>query len=196
MQRVASRRRSLIAERWPWKAFAFLLTVTCGAAAVAQDVTEPSLKAAFIYNFAKFTTWPADVLSSTESVLACVIGDEQISNALARAVKGRLLLGRPLTVSHLTPADPLGSCRLLYVTNVTTPQATQIMTAIRSLPVLTISDTAEFIALGAIARIFVEDGKMRFDLDYGIAKRSRLQLSSKLLSLANRVRDEPNGAAR
>ena len=28
--------------------------------ASAQDVTEPALKAAFIYNFAKFTEWPPE----------------------------------------------------------------------------------------------------------------------------------------
>jgi YfiR/HmsC-like len=37
-----------------------------GPWASAQDVTEPSLKAAFIYSFAKFTEWPADVPRTAE----------------------------------------------------------------------------------------------------------------------------------
>ena len=37
----------------------------------AQDVTEPALKAAFIYNFAKFTEWPADALPQ-RSPSSCV----------------------------------------------------------------------------------------------------------------------------
>jgi len=45
-----------------------------GRVALAQDVTEPALKAAFIYNFARFTTWPPD-LPATDSFVICVLGD-------------------------------------------------------------------------------------------------------------------------
>ena len=47
-------------------AIAILLLTPVPAA--AQDVTEPALKAAFIYNFAKFTEWPADVMPAASAV--------------------------------------------------------------------------------------------------------------------------------
>jgi hypothetical protein len=188
------RRRRANGPRWTVSlacALALLASLTYG-----QDVTEPSLKAAFIYSFAKFTGWPADVLSATSPFVACVLGDERTGDALERAVKGRLLDGHLVKVAMVTVDGPLRSCHLLYVSGITASQATQVAAALRNLPVLTISDMESFATLGGVAYMFVESGKMRFDLNYGLAKRNRLQLSSKLLSLASRVRDETDGAGR
>ena len=170
--------------------------VLCGSIGRAQDVTEPSLKAAFIYNFAKFTEWPVDVLTGTTPFNACVLGDVPISDALERSVKGRLLGGRAITVQRVAPDGPLKTCHLLYISGLKTEKIAAIVEAVRGAPVLTISDVDDFAQLGGIAHVFVENGKMRFDLNLEFAKRARLQLSSKLLVLAARVHDGPAPAQR
>jgi hypothetical protein len=157
-------------------------------------VTESSLKAAFIYSFAKFTEWPQDVLPSTATFSACVLGDGQIRDALERTVKGRLLLGRGISVSQVAPDGKLRSCHLLYVSRVTPAQMAAIVAAVRGTPVLTISDVDDFVRQGGIAQMFVESGKMRFDLNLEVAKQSRLDLSSKLLILAAHVHEGPKTA--
>jgi hypothetical protein len=164
--------------------------------AIGQDVTEPSLKAAFIYNFAKFTEWPLDVLPSAAPFVACVLGDDPVGNTLERSIKGRVLSGRSITVSNVSSDGPLRSCHLLYISGVTTTQASQILASVHGMPVLTISDVDDFARLGGIAHVFVENGKMRFDLNFGVAKLSRLQLSSKMLALANRLYDAPDTVKR
>jgi hypothetical protein len=172
-------------------AAAFLLSTSIGR---AQDVTESSLKAAFIYSFAKFTEWPQDVLPSTATFSACVLGDGPIRDALERIVKGRLLLGRGISVSQVQLDGKLRSCHLLYVSGVTPAQITAIVAAVRGAPVLTISDVDDFVRQGGIAQMFVESGKMRFDLNLEVARRSRLDLSSRLLILAMHVHDGPKAA--
>jgi hypothetical protein len=167
--------------------------VVCGSMAFGQDVTEPSLKAAFIYNFAKFTEWPPDALSGAVPFVACVLGDDPTGDALGRAVKGRLLGGRTVNVLFVNADGPLRSCHLLYISGIPTPQVAQVMASLRNESVLTIGDVDDFDALGGIARMFVEDGRLRFALNFGLAKQYRLQLSSRLLSLASRVRDDPGG---
>ena len=157
-------------------------------------MTESSLKAAFIYSFAKFTEWPQDVLPSTAIFSACVLGDSSIRDALERTVKGRLLLGRGIRVSQVQLDGKLQSCHLLYVSGVTPAQVTAIVAAVRGAPVLTISDVDDFVSQGGIAQMFVENGKMRFDLNLEVARRSRLDLSSKLLVLAAHVREGPKAA--
>jgi hypothetical protein len=160
----------------------------------AQSVTEPSLKAAFIYGLAKFTEWPQDALPSTAIFSACVLGDSPIRDALERTVKGRLLLGRGISVSQVQVDGKLRSCHLLYVSGVTPAQVTVVVAAVGGAPVLTISDVDDFVRQGGIAQMFVENGKMRFDLNLEVAKRSRLDLSSKILALAAHVRETPRAA--
>jgi uncharacterized protein DUF4154 len=166
----------------------------CTSTGRAQDVTESSLKAAFIYAFAKFTEWPQDVLATTATFTACVLGDGPMRDALERTVKGRQLWGHGISVSQVQLDGKLRSCNLLYVSGVTLAQVEAIVVAVRGAPVLTISDVDDFARQGGIAQVFVENGKMHFDLNLEVAKRSRLQLSSKLLVLAARLHEGPKAA--
>jgi uncharacterized protein DUF4154 len=168
----------------------------CASTARAQDVTEPSLKAAFIFNFAKFTEWPSDALAAPAPINACVLGDAPTGDALERSVKGRQLAGHAMTVQRVAPDGALKSCHLLYISGLKIAQLAGVVEAIKGAPVLTISDMEDFARLGGIVHVFVENGKMAFDLNLELAKRTRLLLSSKLVMLAAHVHDGPAPAQR
>jgi hypothetical protein len=170
---------------------AFLLSAST---ARAQDVSGPSLRAAFIYTFARFTTWPSDVPPPTGTFTACVLGDGPVRDALERSVKGRQIAGRGISVSQVALGGKLRSCDLLYVSGVTPVQVAAIMAEVGGAAVLTISDVDDFAQQGGIAQMFVENGKIRFDLNLEVAKRSRLQLSSKLVVLAAHLHGGPKAA--
>jgi hypothetical protein len=153
--------------------------------AAAQDVTEPSLKAAFIYNFAKFTEWPAEVIPNGEPMVLCVLGDAAIGEALEQAVKGRTLAGHNLTVVQAALVlQPLAGCHLLYISSATAGQAAKVVAGLRGAPVLTISDADGFTQQGGIAEFFFDHGQLRFNIHLESARRARLLLSSRLLALA------------
>ena len=167
----------------------FVAVLLFASAAGAQNVAEPSLKAAFIYNFAKFTTWPPDVLPVTGSFTACVIGDNSVFEALERAVKGRQVSGHGVAVQLVPPDGPARGCHLLYLSGVAPGSVATILTAIRGLPILTISDLDRFTGQGGIVQMFLENGRTRFDLNLDVARQSRLQISSRLLVLGAHVFD-------
>jgi hypothetical protein len=153
--------------------------------ATAQDVTEPALKAAFIYNFAKFTEWPSDAMATGAPLVLCVLGDAAIGGALERAVKGQTLAGHSIGVSQADPAGlPPKECHIAYISGVTASQAAKVVAGLRDAPVLTISDVEGFTELGGIAQFFFEHGQLRFEVQVASARRARLQISSRLLGLA------------
>jgi hypothetical protein len=49
------------------------------SAAQAQTATAPALKAAYLYNFAKFTTWPGEALGPAEPLVLCVLNDRAVT---------------------------------------------------------------------------------------------------------------------
>jgi hypothetical protein len=157
-----------------------------GGSAYGQDVTEPALKAAFIYNFAKFTEWPVEVLPATGTFVMCVVGDTAVGDELERAVKDRVLAGHSMAVLREASAGPGRVCHVLYVSGVAAGHAPQIVGPLRDLPVLTISDAQGFTELGGIAQFFYERGQLRFSVQNESAKRAHLQISSRLLALARR----------
>lgn len=173
-----------------------VMCALCASRASGQDVTEPALKAAYLFKFAQRTEWPPDVLPPTGRFVACVYGDTPVGDALARTLQGRRLAGRTMTLMRVVLAGPLRSCHLLYVSGVTAPQWREVLAIVQGLPVLTISEADEFPIPGGIVQLVAETGTIRFDLNLALAKQSRLRLSATLLALANHVHDERAGVTR
>ena len=155
-------------------------------ASFAQDVTEPALKAAFIYNFAKFTEWPADLLPARAPFTICVLGDAAVADAVERLSRDRTLSGRPIKVFRAADAGSLPGCQVLYLSKVPAARAAVALASARGVPVLTLSDNEGFMAAGGIAELYFEHGQLRFDIDLEAVKRSHLQISSRLLALARK----------
>lgn len=179
--------------RWRGVGIVVLAMHLAGSVASAQNVTELSLKAAVVYNLAKFTEWPADAMPPTRVFTACVFGDDAIAEALTKIVKGRLVGTKEVSVSRVRLDGPLKSCQLLYISRASSAQLAAVLAAVRGAPVLTISDIDDFATLGGVARLFVENGRIRFDLNPDVARRTRLRLSSDVLALAAHVRGGPGG---
>jgi len=104
----------------------------------------------------------------------------------AQVVDGRLLAGHSMAVFDVPPAGPQRECHVLYVSGVTGAQSAQLVTGLRDVPVLTISDLDGFTGLGGIAQFFFEEGRLRFNVHLESVKRARLKISSRLLVLAKR----------
>lgn len=158
---------------------------------VAQGASEPTLKAAFLYNFVKFAEWPAEVWAPNMPLTLCVLGDEAVQSELERSVKGHTVGERPLNVIPVSIDGALRSCHLLYVTGLDRRRLAHVIAQVKEAPVFTVSDTDAFAALGGISQLFVENGKMKFAINPASALRARLRISSKLLALAKLVKDEP-----
>lgn len=165
-----------------------LCLVAAAAPASGQTATEPALKAAFIFNFAKFTEWPASALPSGSRLALCVISDDQVKAALIQLVKGQAIEGHDVVVP--TDDTPATSCHILYIPAEARRRNAPVMTAVKNSPVLTVSDSPIIANDDAIAQLFLDGGKMRFAINVDTAQRSQLRISSRLLSLAKNVRHD------
>jgi hypothetical protein len=176
--------------RWRWRCLSAtgLMLGLMSVTLLAQSASEPALKAAFLYNFARFAEWPADA-APAGALTICVTGDAAVADALDGTVKGRTIDGREVGVSRVKP-DGFRACHVLYVTGVDEKRARQILDDLKDAPVLTVSDGEAFARNGGVAGLFVEQGKMRFAINVWAAQHVRLRISSRLLSLAKIVKDE------
>ena len=157
-------------------------------AASAQGAPEAVLQAAFLYNFAKFTVWPAED-APAGPLRMCVLGTAAVADALDSTVKGRPIDGREVAVVRAKSGE-LRQCHLLYAAGLDAKRSQQVIDEVKGAPVLTVSDRDQFAEGGGIASLFVEGGKMRFAINVEAAQRARLRISSRLLGLAKIVKDE------
>ncbi len=152
----------------------------------AADVSRATLKAGFLYNFARFAEWPA--LPAGGSIALCIVGDDDIATALAEMVNGQTISGHPLDVSRPTDSRTWRGCHLLFFADRETKQFAAGKSGIITLPILTVSDGKDFSQSGGIIEFFVDDGRMRFAINVDAAERASVRLSSRLLGLAKIVR--------
>jgi hypothetical protein len=158
------------------------------SSAWAQDVSLPSLKAAFLANFPKFAEWPEDALPAGRVFTFCVTGDRAVADALEQAIKDRP--GQePMSVVFLTPDGPLRGCQILYLGGMSLKELRRTVEALKAMPIFTVSDVDGFAELGGVAQLRLERGRMRFAINPAAAQRAHLALSAKLLSLATIVKD-------
>ena len=158
---------------------------------VGAGVTAPTMKAAFLYNFAKFANWPAVALAPRQPLRLCIVGDNAVAEALALTIKGRKVDDRLLTVYVINADGPIHSCHLLYIGGREGKHADLLLYALKGTSIFTVSDGDRFAEMGGVAQLILENDRMRFAVNVDAAQRARLKISSKLLSLAKSSRTNP-----
>lgn len=151
----------------------------------AQSSSEYQVKAAFLYNFAKFVDWPAEAFAGSNGKLVIgVIGDDPFGGALDQAINGKTVNGRSLVVHRLKWGQDLRSCHVLYISSSERTRLRQIVESLRGASVLTVGEMGQFNQQGGIINFILEANKVRFEINSRGADQARLRISSKLLSLA------------
>lgn len=146
------------------------------------------VKAAFIFHFAQMVEWPTDVIAAGATpVVMCIADDDSYASALHSAVDGKLIGTHPIQVRYLREkADPRG-CHLLVIAGKDKKQRQALLNAVKDAPILTVGDSDDFTSTGGVIGLFLEDNKIRFDINLNAARRANLKISSRLLLLARNV---------
>jgi hypothetical protein len=170
---------------------AFTLACAFGALPLhAQVATAPEVKAAFLLNFVKFTTWPVSAAPYGADLTMCIIGDERVVVALDEVTRGQRIDGRGIVVVALEDQDDVRRCHLLYASGLRADRELRLVEATRGRPILTASDSSTFMKSGGVAAFHIAGGRMKFSVNPSAAGRAQLRISSKLLSLAVIVKDD------
>ena len=165
------------------------MLISGGAPSIARGETAPeyTVKAAFLYNFAKFVEWPAGAFSgSTSPIVIWVLGEDPFGDALG-SLKGKTANGRPIVVRYAANLGELERCHLLFVSASEKANLPKILQTTKGWSILTVGDMNGFAQDGGIINLVNEEQRIRIEVNMEAAQLSRLKISSKLLALAKIV---------
>lgn len=168
---------------------AALATLAC-ASAPAEQPTEYEVKAAFVHNIVKFVEWP-ETARTDGSLTLCILGKDPSGSALD-ALRGRHIGNKVWEVSHANPDTNLGRCDVLFIAASESGNLGQILAATKGSAVLTMGDSPGYAQEGVMVNLYLEQNRVRFEINTESVKRARLKISSQLLKLA-RIIAEPGG---
>jgi hypothetical protein len=156
-----------------------------GGVPKAQDASVAELSAAYIISFVRFTTWPPDALPPRVPIVICVGGNDWVADTLVQLVRNQEIEGRTLSIRRVN--DSVEGCHVFYGSNLVGAQAERLLRTTSRMPILTMSDATDFAQRGGVANFFIDNRRVRFAVNPHAVARARLQISSRLLSLAKLV---------
>lgn len=161
-----------------------VLALACSGAMVA-GTPEYAVKAAYLYNFAKFTEWPSSELSG--SLTFCVYGKDPFGGFLDEAVRGKQAHGLPVVVRRLPAGNErVDGCQVLFFGS--TALIESALSRLQGRSLLTVGESDGFSERGGMIGLVMDHGSIRFDINLAAIAATRLQVSSRLLEIGRVVR--------
>lgn len=155
----------------------------CAGTAQAASANEYQIKAAFLFNFAKFVVWPSGAFADAKTPLVIgVLGQDPFGSYLDETVRGELVDNRQLVIQRYHSPGEIRNCHVLFISRSEAGHLNQIVSSLRSRNILIVTD-ANGGDGGVIIRFVTEGNRIRFKIDAQAAKAANLTISSKLLRL-------------
>jgi hypothetical protein len=171
-----------------------LLAVACLTLFIPQTgraesnvLSEYEVKAAYLFNFAKFVEWPQAALPRENTPLSvCLVGKSPMNDVM-ESLAGKTIKNRRLVIHQFSRIEDLNECHILFINSSVKTSLSQIVASVASRPILTVSDSKGFAAAGGIIEFVPVGAKIRFEINHRSALNINLKISSHLLRLATTV---------
>ncbi len=153
---------------------------------LAGASVEYKIKAAYIYNFTKFVTWPK---TESDTFNLCILGKEPFG-PLLNSIESRTALGLPIKLIRLNHFDASRQCHILFLGDAIRKDVRE---AIASASILTVSEEKQFAEHGGMIGFIVKNGKVKLQINLGRAKQAGLEISAKLLEVSEVIEGNGDG---
>lgn len=161
------------------------------AQAQAPDrAPEYQVKAAFLYNFARFIEWPASAFDSpTAPFVIGVVGRDPFGHYLDEISKGKVGANRPIAIRRFNRGETPEGCHIVFICHSEKDRTSELVSVYRGKPVLTVAEEVDFCSLGGGIGLYPENNRLRFEINLAATDRAQLKVSAQLLKLAKVTRD-------
>lgn len=157
--------------------------------ASSDAIREYAIKAAYLYQFGRYVQWPASAFADSQSPLVIgILGQAPFGDTLEEITRTKRIEGRPIAIRQFASMAEYKPCHILFVTASAGPaQTTAAIETARKSPVLLVGEESGFLQQGGVVNFFLDENRIRFEVNMEAAQQKQLKISSKLLSLAKIV---------
>jgi len=165
-----------------------VMMLLSGTLAQSPAAAEYQVKAAFLFNFAKFVEWPSSSFANASAPLRiCVFGRDPFGDELRNITKGKTVNGRRLEIDQRIDLQVARTCHILFIAASETARLKQIFESLRGADALTVGDAKGFVEQGGMINFVLENSRVQFEVNRKAAEEGGLKISSKLLAVAKLV---------
>jgi len=167
---------------------ALALACACALAQAAAPFEEYQVKAVYLFNFARFVDWPADVFpEAAQPMTICVVGTDPFAGFLRDAIRNEKIEGRALSLREVRRGEGIDGCNIAFVSRSEDGHYDAVLAQAGKLHVLTVSDLPDFVRAGGAIGFETRESHVRIQLNMDAARAAGLTISSKLVRIASVV---------
>src|SRR6202050_4596542 len=153
----------------------------------AQSAGEYQVKAAFLFNFAKFVEWPPAAFFADARLQICVLGQDPFGVEFEQSIVEKIVQGHKIKLAHPDDVPQARACQILFIASSEKQRMRDILRGLKGASVLTVADTPSFIQSGGIINFVLDQEQVRFEINLKAAELAHLKLSARLLTVAKLV---------
>jgi uncharacterized protein DUF4154 len=157
---------------------------------------EYQVKAAYLYNFGLYVEWPKELAGGIQGKFVIgVLGNDAIVGHLKKIAAAKKVRDLTIEVRHFKAADKCEVCHMLFIA--ATPDGEKkegpeerlsgALKHVKGKGVLIVGESEGFAEKGGCINFYIDDNKVKFEINQEAAKEERLQVSSRLLRLGKLV---------
>lgn len=155
-----------------------------------EGVTEADLRAAYLFNFVRFTEWPEGAFNGNGDELRIgVLGSEEALAEIQKKLEGKSVGKRVLKFKRGAVPGDLKSCALVFVSDAQKAQISAVVETFKGEPVLTVGESEGFVSSGGIINLYIDDKRMKYDINVDALGRARLKATNLIRLATRRVKD-------
>jgi YfiR/HmsC-like len=153
------------------------------------SLTEYQVKSLILVSLPKYVDWPSNAFANANApIVIGVLGDSKFGAELAKTVEGQNVVGRPVIVRQFQTPEDSDKCHILFIGSSEKTHLVDILGRIKEKPVLTVGETDQFLDQGGVINFVKKEGKVRLEINMDAARLANLQISSRLLRVADVVK--------
>jgi hypothetical protein len=176
-------------------AVALILSLPHVSAGQLAPAREYEIKAGFVFNFAKFISWPKGAFESdTDDLRLEVIGHDPFDGALDRLVAGKMIDSHQVVIVYSSDVSSRRRGHIVFVSGSERKQLPNVIAVLGGAAALTVSDIDQFAEQGGVIGLVAAGQTVKFVINRAAAAKAGLKVAAVLLSLAT-VLDGTRSAA-
>lgn len=155
--------------------------------AAAASLPEPQIKAVVLHSLGKYVIWPEETFRGPLApIVIGILGDDPFGEVFDPLLR-KTVQNRPVQLLHLKGVDQARGCHVVFISREGQPSLNATLQYLKGSNVLTVSDMEDFAGKGGMIQLFVQDKRIRFNINLKSAEAAGLRISSSMLKLANTV---------
>lgn len=148
--------------------------------------TEYILKAGFIERFTRFIEWPSDSLQAdtTKPFIILVLGKNPFGDGLEKFLSKTRIKDRKVVIRYASKLDTDKYYHMIFICDNMSREVNFILNYTHDKPLITIGETEGFGSKGVLINFFLENNKIRFEINQAAFRKTGLKISHMLLNSA------------